>query len=107
MRRVSIILSSVSLAGLLWFIAYGNSEALDGPEGIGGVFVMVGVSAVFLLMCGVAFILALITRPASQLDAPAKVLSIIGMSIYGIPGALGLLMIFGMIYSLIRSMAIQ
>lgn len=104
---MSVILSSVSLAGLLWFIAYGSSDALDGPEGIGGVFVMLGVSGVFLLMCGVALILALKTRPASQLDTPAKVLSIIGMIVYGIPGGLGILLILWMIYGLITSIAIQ
>ena len=104
---MSVILSSVSLAGLLWFIAYGSSDALDGPEGIGGVFVMLGVSGVFLLMCGVALILALKTRPVSRLDTPAKVLSIIGIAIYGIPGALGILMILWMIYALITTIGTQ
>jgi hypothetical protein len=97
----------VSLAGVLWFFVYGHSDALDGPEGIGGVFVMVCVSGVFLLMCGLALILALKTRPASRLDAPAKVLSIIGMVVYGVPGGLGILMILWMIYAGITSLGTQ
>jgi hypothetical protein len=65
---------------------------------------MVGVSGVCLVMCGVAHILALKKRPASRLDAPAKVLSVIGMIVYGVPGGLGILMMLWMIYALITSM---
>lgn len=89
MRIASIILSSVPYVAIMPFLAM--LFASTGPEGFGYLFLILYVCAGLTVLSGVAVLLAFLKRPASKLDIPARVLSIISVCVFALPGAFGAL----------------
>jgi hypothetical protein len=89
MRLASIILASLPFAVLIGFLCV--LFAQTGPEGFGVFFMMLYACALLTVLSAIAVVLAFLRRPASTLDRPARVLSIISVAVLACPGAFGVL----------------
>lgn len=89
MRLASIILASAPFAVLIPLLGFLFSQT--GPEGFGAFFLLLYACAFLTVLSAAAVVLAFLKRPASKLDSPARILSIISLVVLAFPGAFGLL----------------
>ena len=88
-RLTSIILATVPFVVLIPLLGFLFSQT--GPEGFGAFFLVLYACAFLIVLSVIAVVLAFLKRPASKLDSPARILSIISVAVLALPGAFGII----------------